>query len=192
VNGAATLFFTSLIFVRLPTTTPSPVLIAPMRRISTRHARVEFPAPCAGRRLGIAEHHADLFADLVRENHDCVRFEMNAGELAQRGAHQAGLRADHRVAISPSSSDFVTERRTGSSTITVERVRAPTSVSQMRTLPRPSSAARQAGRRAPRRASSRSRDQRVLDVDEPGQPSKLLRHRMTVSVSVVFPEDSGP
>ena len=35
-KGGATLFFTILIFVRLPVTVPSVCLIAPMRRISTR------------------------------------------------------------------------------------------------------------------------------------------------------------
>ena len=36
LKGAATLFFTTLSFVRLPVTEPSVALIAPMRRMSTR------------------------------------------------------------------------------------------------------------------------------------------------------------
>ena len=47
---------------------------------------------------GIAEHHADLHADLVDEDDDRVRALDVAGELAQRLRHEARLQADVRIA----------------------------------------------------------------------------------------------
>ena len=61
-------------------------------------AGVELERAAAGRRLGIAEHHADLLAQLVGEDERGVRAAHRAGELAQRLAHEPGLDADERVA----------------------------------------------------------------------------------------------
>jgi hypothetical protein len=92
-NGGATLFLTTLTRVWLPTTS-SPFLIAPMRRMSRRTEEVELERVAAGGGLGVAEHHADLHADLVDEDDDGVRALDVAGELAQRLRHQARLQAD--------------------------------------------------------------------------------------------------
>src|SRR5262249_21583575 len=61
-------------------------------------ARVELQPPTAGRRLGVAEHHADLLAELVREDQRRVRPRDRAGQLPQRLAHQPRLDADEAVA----------------------------------------------------------------------------------------------
>jgi hypothetical protein len=68
------LFFTILILVRLPVTV-SPSLIAAIRRMSARHARVEFQSAAAGGGFPIAEHHADLLTNLVNEDQARVDFE---------------------------------------------------------------------------------------------------------------------
>ena len=47
---------------------------------------------------GIAEHHADLLADLVDEDHHCARTGDRAGQLAQRLAHQPGVQTHVAVA----------------------------------------------------------------------------------------------
>jgi hypothetical protein len=47
---------------------------------------------------GRAEHHADLHADLVDEDHHAVGAADRGGELAHRLAHQPGLGADLRLA----------------------------------------------------------------------------------------------
>ena len=54
----------------------------------------------AATRLGLrrAEHHADLLADLVREEAQRLRAVQVAGELAHRLAHHARLQADRLVA----------------------------------------------------------------------------------------------
>src|SRR6185312_7209224 len=56
------------------------------------HGRVEFQGIAAGGGFRIAEHDADLHADLVDENHDGVGFGNGGGELAQRLAHQPRLK----------------------------------------------------------------------------------------------------
>ncbi len=97
LKGGATLFFTTLTRVRLPTTA-SPFLMAPMRRMSRRCDGVELERVAAGGGLGVAEHHADLHADLVDEDDAGLALGDGAGELAQRLAHQAGLHAHVGVA----------------------------------------------------------------------------------------------
>ena len=60
---------------------------------------VEFERVAAGGGLGVAEHHADLHADLVDEDHHAVcDFEIERGELAQRLAHQPRLQPMLHVA----------------------------------------------------------------------------------------------
>src|SRR5579884_1669080 len=59
---------------------------------------VEFERIAAGRGLGIAEHDADLEADLIDENDDRPRARNRAGQFAQRLAHQAGVQSDMAVA----------------------------------------------------------------------------------------------
>ena len=122
VNGGATLFFTTLTRVRLPVTTPSVCLIAPMRRMSIADAGVEFERFAAGRRLRIAEHDADLFADLVGENATGARLRDERGEFAQRRAHQARLRADGGVADLAFQFLFRDERRDRIEHDDVERI----------------------------------------------------------------------
>ncbi len=62
------------------------------------HRRVEAQRAAARCRLRVAEHDADLLAQLVREEADRVRAVERAGELAQRLAHEPRLQADVRVA----------------------------------------------------------------------------------------------
>ena len=62
------------------------------------HRRVELERVAARRRLGAAEHDADLHADLVDEDDEAVRARDRAGELAERLAHQACLEPDVVVA----------------------------------------------------------------------------------------------
>ena len=62
------------------------------------HRSVELQRVAAGGGLGRAEHHADLHADLVDEDHHAVGFLDVRGEFAQGLAHQAGLQAGQRVA----------------------------------------------------------------------------------------------
>ena len=59
---------------------------------------VELERPAAGRRLGVAEHHADLLADLVDEDQARARLGDDRRQLAQGLGHQAGLEAHLRLA----------------------------------------------------------------------------------------------
>src|SRR5262249_8692041 len=65
------------------------------------HRRVELQRTSAGGRLRVAEHDADLLAELVREDADRVRAVEGAGQLTQRLAHQPRLEADVRIAHLP-------------------------------------------------------------------------------------------
>ena len=62
------------------------------------HRRVELQRATARGRFRVAEHHADLLAQLVREDADRVGAVERAGELAERLRHQPRLEADVRVA----------------------------------------------------------------------------------------------
>ena len=62
------------------------------------HRRVELEGAAAGGGLGVAEHHADLLAQLVDEDEAGLALRDDGGELAQRLAHEAGLQAHLRVA----------------------------------------------------------------------------------------------
>ena len=61
-------------------------------------AGVELQRAAAGRGLGVAEHHADLLADLVDEHEAGLRLGDTGGQLAQGLAHEARLEADVGVA----------------------------------------------------------------------------------------------
>src|SRR5690606_10179493 len=62
------------------------------------HRAVALQGPAAGGGLGAAEHHADLLADLVDEDHRAIRAGDHAGELPHRLAHEPGLESHDRVA----------------------------------------------------------------------------------------------
>ncbi len=62
------------------------------------HRGVELQRIAAGRGFGVAEHHADLHADLVDENHQRVRTLDVRRQLAQRLRHQPCLQAHLRLA----------------------------------------------------------------------------------------------
>ncbi len=59
---------------------------------------IELQGAAAGRRLGVAEHDADLFADLVDEDQARLRLGDDRGQLAQGLGHQARLQAHLRLA----------------------------------------------------------------------------------------------
>ena len=59
---------------------------------------VELQGPAAGGRLGAAEHHADLLADLIDEDHRGLALGDGPGELSHRLAHQSRLQPDVDVA----------------------------------------------------------------------------------------------
>ena len=87
-------------------------------------ARVKFQRLAAGRGFGIAEHHADFFAQLVRENAGGLGLGENGGELAQRLAHQPRLHAHRGHAHLAFEFGFRHERGDGINHDDVERVRA--------------------------------------------------------------------
>src|SRR4051812_32314860 len=60
--------------------------------------RVELERTAARRRLRVAEHDADLLAQLVREQADRVGAVQCARELAERLRHETSLQADVRIA----------------------------------------------------------------------------------------------
>ena len=141
------------------------------------HARVELERLAAGRGFGIAEHDADLLANLVGENAAGARLGDDGGELAHRGAHQAGLCADGRVADLAFEFLLRHERGHGIEHDDIERVRAHERLDDAQRL----------------LAGTRLRDEqiveihaeffgvlrieRVLDIHEGREPAQLLRLR---------------
>ena len=88
------------------------------------HRGVELERAAARRGLGVAEHDADLLAQLVREDADRVRAVERAGELAQRLAHEPRLEADVAVAHLALDLGLRHERRDRVDRDDVERARA--------------------------------------------------------------------
>ena len=62
------------------------------------HRREELEGAAARRSLGVAEHDADLLAQLVNEDAGRFRFGERTGELTECLAHQTGLKADRSIA----------------------------------------------------------------------------------------------
>src|SRR3954471_2522991 len=83
---------------------PGPVadhLLAVLERLDPAHVephgRVELQRPATGGGLRRAEHHPDLLAELVDEDHRRAGTVERTGHLAQRLAHQPRLQADVAV-----------------------------------------------------------------------------------------------
>ena len=74
------------------------------------HRGVELQGVAAGRRLGIAEHHPDLHANLVDKDDAAVRLADRPGQLAQRLGHQPRLQAHMRIAHLPFDLGFRHQR----------------------------------------------------------------------------------
>src|ERR1700722_10994343 len=62
------------------------------------HRGIEFKRVAAGRRFRVAEHHADLHADLVEEDQDALTFGYAAGDLAQLLTHEPSVQTHVAVA----------------------------------------------------------------------------------------------
>src|SRR5215469_1423941 len=95
---------------------------------------VELQRVAAGGRLRIAEHHADLHADLVDEDDDGVGALDVAGELAQRLRHQARLQADLHLAHLALDLRLRSQGRDGVHHDDVHRIRADQHVSDLERL----------------------------------------------------------
>ena len=97
LNGGETLFLTTLTRVRLPTG-----LGAVLEGLDATHVEadrgVELQRLATGRRLGRAEHDADLLAELVDEDRRRAGVVEGTGQLAQRLAHESRLQTDVAVA----------------------------------------------------------------------------------------------
>ena len=104
------MFFTTFTRVRLPiaigsflSPPPASLICADAPDVEADRG-VELEGVAAGRRLGRAEHDADLHADLVDEDEEAVRARDGTRELAERLAHEARLQAD--VAVAHVALDF--------------------------------------------------------------------------------------
>ena len=77
-------------------------LAAGLQRLDAAHidanGGVELQRPATGGDLGVSVHDAHLLAELVDEDDDGVGLVDDAGELAQRLTHQAGVQAHEAVA----------------------------------------------------------------------------------------------
>ena len=160
LNGGATLFLTTLTRTRLPiASTPFLERLDPAD--VEAHRGVELQRAAAGSRLRVAEHDADLLAELVREDADRVGAVERAGELAQRLAHQPRLEADVAVAHLALDLGLRHERGDGVDRDDVERARADQELGDLERL----------------LARVGLRDEEVVDVD--ADAARVLRvHRV--------------
>ncbi len=164
--------------------------------MSRAHARVKLQRAAAGGGLRIAEHHADLFADLVDEDQAGIGLRDDAGELAHGLRHQARVHAHEAVAHLAVELGFGHQRRHGIHHQHVDRPGGDQRVGDLQRL----------------LAVIRLRDQqivhvhaqlagvggieRVLDVDVGGHAAHLLRLRDDLQRDGGFarrfrPEDFG-
>ena len=96
-KGGAILFFTTFTLT-LPPITSSPSLMAEILADIEPDRGVELEGVAAGGGLGVAEHDADLHADLVDEDDGRLGLADGAGELPERLAHEPRLEAHVGVA----------------------------------------------------------------------------------------------
>ena len=61
------------------------------------NGRIKLQCTSAGSSLRTAEHHADLFTQLVNKDHGTIGLTDHAGQLPQRLGHQSGLQAHMRI-----------------------------------------------------------------------------------------------
>jgi len=111
--------------------------------------RVELERATARRRLRVAEHDADLLAQLVREDADRVGAVERSGELAERLAHQPCLQADVAVPHLPLDLGLRRQRRDRVDRDDVESAGADQELGDLERL----------------LAGVRLRDEQVVDVD---------------------------
>ena len=140
------------------------------------HRGVELERVAAGRGLGIAEHHADLLADLVGEDHDAVRA---AGcwrsACAAPGSSGAPAGPCAESPISPSSSARGTSAATLSITTTSIAPRAHQGVGDLERLLAGVGLRDQQLVDVDAELSGVAGIERVLGVDEGADAARLLR-----------------
>src|SRR5262249_15868789 len=98
------------------------------------HRSVELERIAAACGLGRTEHHADLHADLVDEDHHAARLGDGRGELAQGLAHQPRLQARQLLAHLAFEFGLRRERRDRIDDQHVDRARAYQSVGDLERL----------------------------------------------------------
>jgi hypothetical protein len=156
------------------------------------HRGVELERVAARGRLGAAEHHADLHADLVDEDDHAVRAADVAGELAQRLAHQARVQADVRVAHLALDLGLGRQRRDRVDHHDVHRAGAHQHVGDLERLLAGVGLRHQQVVHVHAELLGVARVERVLGVHERAGAAVLWQFAITWSVSVVLPDDSGP
>src|SRR5690625_1134015 len=75
--------------------------------------RIDLQNAAAGGRIGATEHHTVLVTDLVAADEDGLRPVHRTGQITQRLAHKARLRADAALAHVALALGYRTERRHG-------------------------------------------------------------------------------
>ena len=154
-KGGATLFLTILTFTWLPMALPAASLRVSLAADVNADAGVELQRLAAGRGFGVAEHDADLLAQLVGEDAGGLGLGQNGGELAQRLAHQAGLHAHGGHAHLAFQFGLGHQRGHGINHNDIQRVGAGQRFADTQAPPRRCRAATPASRRGSRRVSWR-------------------------------------
>src|SRR6266699_4814971 len=95
---------------------------------------VEFQRPATARRLGVAEHDADLLPQLIDEDDRGARAVDRAGKLAQRLAHEPRLQPRERVAHLAFDFGFRHERGDRIDDDDVDRARAHQDLTDLEAL----------------------------------------------------------
>ena len=191
-KGAATLFLTTLILVRLPVATPSVDLIWPMRRISTRIEEKNLRARPPGVVSGLPNM-TPIFSRIWLVKMQTVRaLEMRAVSLRIAALIRRAWAPTVESPISPSSSCLVTRAATESSTITsmaLERTRA----SQICRASSPEDGweTNRSSRLTPSLRAYCGSSACSTSM-KAASPPRFWAWAMTVRVRVVLPDDSGP
>src|SRR5271165_1060159 len=139
------------------------------------HRRVELERAAAAGGFRVAEHDADLLTDLVDEHHRRLGLADRRGELAQSLRHESRLQADVRIAHVAFDLRFGDQRGDGVDHDDVDRVGTHEHLGDVkRLLARIRLRDKQIVQLHSEVAGIR-RIERMLDVDEGGDASALLR-----------------
>ena len=153
---------------------------------------VELQRPAAGRGLGIAEHHADLLANLVDENHRGLRLGNHAGQLSHRLAHEPGLQPDVRIADLAFEFLLWHQRGDGVDDDDIDGVALDEHFGDVHGLFAGAGLADQEGFQLHAEFFRPGGIQGVFGVDESGDAAVALVLATTCRARVVLPLDSGP
>jgi hypothetical protein len=190
-NGGATLFLTTLTRVRLPMTSSPTLMDLDAAHIEAQGGvELERLTACGG--FGVAEHDADLLAELVGENDGGLGLVDGAGEFAERLRHKTGLHTHGGIAHVAFDFGARNERGHGVDDNDIHSAGADEGFGDLERLFTGIGLGDEQVVNIHTEATGIDGVEGVFHINEGGGAASFLRFGDDVLAEVVLPEDSGP